>query len=102
MILAMWACLPSRRLWWLVHWDEALLCVLVGAVTFFLWPVASRRWQGRAALAIDGLRRRGRGQASALVPRLPHERSKLAHVALWPKVVGCSHKWGQYQVAVRN
>jgi uncharacterized membrane protein YeiH len=25
-------------LWWLVHWDETLLCVLVSLVAFILWP----------------------------------------------------------------
>ena len=35
--------LGKTPLFWMVHWDEALLCVLVGAATFFLWPIASRR-----------------------------------------------------------
>ena len=35
--------LGRTPIFWLVAWDEALLCVCVSIITFFLWPRASRR-----------------------------------------------------------
>ena len=37
--------LGKTPLWWLVHWEEVSLCVIIGAVTFLMWPFASRRLQ---------------------------------------------------------
>jgi len=31
-------------IWWLAAWDEFMLVLLVGAVTFFVWPPVSMRW----------------------------------------------------------
>lgn len=35
--------LGRQPIWWLVDWDEALLCAVVGCLTFFAWPRLSTR-----------------------------------------------------------